>query len=101
MQFSPLAFMREQAFSAKSRTTVQPGRDRTRRCRSPQRDVRSHLEGRRGTASWVHQPISDDIQLTPFAAKVSFASGDAKNLMKLSAVSRCEAFVMSTAVHAR
>jgi hypothetical protein len=44
---------------------------------------------------------TDDRQLTPFAAKASFALDDDENLMKLSAVSRCKAFVISTAVYVR
>ena len=42
-----------------------------------------------------------DSQLTPFAAKVSFALDETRNLMKLSAVSGCDAFVVSTAVNVR
>src|SRR6185437_14904719 len=37
--------------------------------------------------------------VTPFAANVSFAFGDIKNLIKLSAVARCGAFVISAAVY--
>lgn len=39
-----------------------------------------------------------DFYLAPFAAKVSFAFGDTKNLMKSSATLRCEALVISAAV---
>lgn len=41
------------------------------------------------------------IHLAPFAAKISFACGDTRNLMNPSAVSRCDVFARSTAVYVR
>ena len=40
-----------------------------------------------------------EIHFAPFAAKISFACGDIKNLMNPSAISRCEVFAKSTAVY--